>query len=440
MNERDTRIKRRVEDLVARLAGQDMQERWKAASALSVMGASATSAVPALIDLLADPELGDVAAVVLRGIGESAVPALVDVIGDREHSGWDLAVQALDSDCPDAASAIPALVAELGTHARGDAAKLKLGRIGSASLPDLVRVLASGDEWATVRAIEALATIRRPCPAAVQPLTELLRHPDPQTRIAAARALGCIDPEGSLATVLSLLVSLLRSSESVQIRECAAEALGVIGSKACAAIPALIEATHWADSDLRTIAAHALAAMNQRTACAVALPILLAFLDQVTSSTDRCKELPGNKEFLGTRALRAIGSMGDHAQSAVPTIAGHLRSEDLGLEAAKVLAHLGRAGQEVLLDCFQTGEKLARVAIDAFRSLGAAALPLLLTGLGDPRESVRYHSALRLGSLGRYAVCAIAALRDAALRESPRVRRAARIAVKSILHSARRDR
>jgi HEAT repeat protein len=74
--------------------------------------------------------------------------------------------------------------------------------------------------------------------AAVPPLTRMLRHPDAQRRIEAARILARIGPDAHDA--VDSLVEALQDSD-LEVRKAAAYALGQIGSKASDAVGPLLE-------------------------------------------------------------------------------------------------------------------------------------------------------------------------------------------------------
>jgi uncharacterized protein (DUF2336 family) len=86
-----------------------------------------------------------------------------------------------------------------------EAAADALGRIGEASVPELIQVLS---------------------------------HPDPDVRVAAARALAMIGPKAEPA--VPALTSLLNDSHD-EVRRTVARALGQIGPAARQAVPALIK-------------------------------------------------------------------------------------------------------------------------------------------------------------------------------------------------------
>jgi HEAT repeat protein len=190
--------------------------RQFAVAALGRIGPAAREAVPVLMARLTDP-VGRIrfhAAGSLGAIGASAkeaVPALIGRLKDKEKDTRELATWALGRIGPAARTAVPALTEALKTdHEHGLAAEA-LGRIG---------VEAKG-------AAPALVT--------------MLEESHGQAKIRAALAHWRIT--GQEAKALAALKAVLRDGSAAD-REDAAEALGVMGPQARAAVPNLIAVMH----------------------------------------------------------------------------------------------------------------------------------------------------------------------------------------------------
>lgn len=124
-----------------------------------------------------------------------------------------------------------------------------LGKIGSAAVPALTKVLAGGKIEVRLSAIEALGQIG---PAATAPLVKMLANTDWRLSRAAAEALGNVGP-----AALAALVEALRDKDGY-VRRGAAEALGQIGHAAASAAPDLLKALSDPYAYVRDAAAGAL--------------------------------------------------------------------------------------------------------------------------------------------------------------------------------------
>ena len=237
-----------VGDLVTRLRSGDPRERVAAACELQQLGSAARTAIPALVDRLADGspvdpmacgkdryfwskdterELtpGEEAAAALVAIGTESLPPLITASRApqwmaRRNAVW--ALGALD-DSRGAAPALAAL-ADREPPVRRIAAWALGALQASDAVPALIAALKDSDPDVRSQVVWALGAIgdRR----AVEPLIDVLKDSDEHVRSQAAWALGTI----SDSRAGDALAALLKDA-SPRVRKQAAWALGVLGRR-----------------------------------------------------------------------------------------------------------------------------------------------------------------------------------------------------------------
>ncbi|MFN8574279.1 MAG: DUF2961 domain-containing protein [Gemmatimonadaceae bacterium] len=120
-------------------------------------------------------------------------------------------------------------------------------------------------------------------------------------------------------------------------------------------------------------------------------------------------------------ALRAIGSFGDDARSAVPAVTEGLRDADLEVRvaAAWALTQIGppaatatTALATALADSSARVRVLAALALKSIGAAASGALPPLIGALADPDEHVRVSAAAAIGTMGPAAKSAVKPLAD----------------------------
>ena len=198
-------------------------------------------AVPALIDLLRDPDNRAAAAAVLGDIGpeaEAAVPALARALEDSDDDVRRTSADALGDIGPAAEAAVPALARALDdtdASVRSNAATAlgDLGPVARAAVPALVRALRDGDPDTRWASAEALGEIGVASEAVVAGLIDALDDPGAWVPMYARDGLKALGPEAIPAVIGAL------SDLDPEVRRLAAEVLGSYGSGAQAAIPAL---------------------------------------------------------------------------------------------------------------------------------------------------------------------------------------------------------
>jgi|GEM_PF-3196745 len=230
--------------------------RW--AAVMSLPG-TAPEAIPALAEMLEDPDLlvRFAAAKALANYGPAAaeaVPALVEVINDPDHDTQYAVFDALVK-IGGSQARLAQKLGEADPQVRAGAA-ITLGMYGPAAaqaVPALLEVANDNDPSVRHAVITALGDIGDS--QAVPALIEAFHHSDLVTRIGAVEALIKLGPKAAPA-VPDLIDAI--DDEFEQIGWSALEALGAIGPEARAAVPVLIEQLENEDRLFRSNAVDAL--------------------------------------------------------------------------------------------------------------------------------------------------------------------------------------
>ena len=282
------------EGLLQALKDPGWDERTRGVQALVSCGADA---VPVILEALKDPdwrsreavgraaaELGPVArpaasalaaaleagrrdkslmceslATALGAIGPTpeGVAALIDMLDhpDRSFRNADPAAEAaMNSLARIGAPAIPALMSHLEWNPEGFNEDWEaLARMGPVAVPSLVEALKAGGGFRAQGAINALGMMTPPPNSALPALVSALSSPDFGIRVGAVLAVSRFGPAAEEA-----VRALMRLLDDPDIGGAAAEALGNIGPRARAAVPALKTALGSSTLSLRLAASGAL--------------------------------------------------------------------------------------------------------------------------------------------------------------------------------------
>jgi HEAT repeat protein len=179
-----------VDDLIGALRHHDDDVRWKAAIALGEIGDP--RAVEPLITLLCDEDrfVKGRAAHALGLIGEPAVDPLISAL--REGDGnlrWGAAIALGKSRDPRAIEPLIRALADKYENVRAEAA-LSLATIGKPALEPLLRFLKFSDRSARIEVVTALGELKDT--DAIQPLIQMLETADEEERRAIADAFDAI--------------------------------------------------------------------------------------------------------------------------------------------------------------------------------------------------------------------------------------------------------
>jgi HEAT repeat protein len=403
---------------------------------LGVLGGRASSALPALQELLRDDRQAVKAAAgkAIKQIADSASPQLA-IINDpksdkdaRKSAMWELSqigavteevipalVHALrdpdadvrsDAACamkyinyidPSAAKeAANALMAALSDESEPVAATAAeaLGRFGPATVPKLIVAMQNDNSAVRIHAASAIYWMEQPAKEAAPDLLRLLDDQVPAVRQSAARALEHMGKEAFPAT--SRLIALMNNPDK-EVRQYAIVTLGCIGATDEAVLPALNKAIQVADRDTQSAAFRALWTMNPRTS-AVESAIVEA--------------IANNDEFIQECRPEELGEMGRSLPKLIPALV-HAAEKNLPWELAMVFGDIGA---------------------DA-----ATAVPVLIKGLKSPDNKVRLASARSLGLIGAPAAEAVSALSEMEESRDLRLIIEAEYALKSIRNPTRAD-
>jgi HEAT repeat protein len=319
--------------------GQDslMRTRVVAVSALEQMGPPARQAVPALLEVIGDAQLGSSAIRALGAIGpdaQSAVPPLMELLETKvsEHANWqdrqqgrpngdqglarnsDQQKSAIGTSIP--ASNVPLAGRELSPRAAPEmhdlwSALRTLGDIGPGAADALPRIIPLlKDNALALDVAQAIGRIGGPrARPAVAGLREMLKQPEASFRVAAALALWQIDRStresmpvlmgvlndpnatcrveaaqaiweitGRAELVLPVLQAILTARDQYQLAP-AIQLVGWIGPPARSLAPELVQVLGYKPPFVRQQAAQALARMGPE-ARAIGPRLLEALDDQ----------------------------------------------------------------------------------------------------------------------------------------------------------------
>jgi HEAT repeat protein len=336
-------VANRIEDLKDR----DVLLRRRAANALAVHGAAAKSAIPALIDALADDNtVCNHARTALVRIGTDALPALLKTL---RH-----------------------------TNARSrDQAWMTLAQMGAAAkpvLPDVVAALRDPKEPSNARqsATRVLAAMGLEGAGGVPALLEALKSNDDALRFAAAQALPSLSRDDE---VVAGLIAALKDKQYPQGAVGAAQALRTLGTIAVKALPDLVSVLDdrtYAE-DVRIAAAWGCANMGK------------AARDALKPYAKILKD-PGQPAKLRIAVAQTLAALGTEATPALAAFAEILRDvslpDELSIQATNSLPALGQQGMQVLVLLVHEGNDKAKLmAIQNLQNQGEnakIAIPALM--------------------------------------------------------------
>jgi HEAT repeat protein len=301
---------------------------------------------------------------------------------------------------------VAALVQQLQRSNNADkiAAAVALADLGPAAapaVPALVSALQVSDEHVRLNSAIALGKIGAP---AVDRVVKLLKNTSPSDRYYAIWTLGWIGPAAKSATPM-VIQSLADKDNGV--RRKAAYTLGRIAPDAKTAIPPLIQAFADSNEDVRKAAAESLAKFGAESA-----PALLDALHNESLT-------------LRIEAIRALGSLGSEAKSAIPQLNALFQKGEgkLAFEASDALGKIGKPAVPALADALKSDRPEVRSrAIQVLGKVGADAVPVLVDALADKQADVRVNAASALTPLRMSDKMVVLALAHAVHDTDARVR------------------
>lgn len=357
-----------IGQIVEKLNANDREQRRDAAYQLSVLGAQARPALPALLKVLDDP--------------------------DRQV--WAYAVTTLGTFGPEAKDAIPKLLESFDSRSsRGFRPRDKtqylyrsaytLAQIGDAAKEPLLAALKSDDTGMRLGAAKAFGFMGPKAPEAIPGLIENLGHGDAELRAEAAEALSFIGK----AAIAPLISSA--GWPDAKVRAGSVRALGLMGPMAAEAAPSLLsKATE--DTEVAVRAEALIASARIGTPVEKVVPALIA--------ATKANEPEVQRAALDSVLLfRPPGA-------AIPALQSLLSDEKYAARAARMLGRAGRGAREsvpTLLALAAKAPATETAYVDAIVSIGSAAVPAVLAEVAKaPAASVQDdHWSLKiLGSIG----------------------------------------
>jgi HEAT repeat protein len=244
-----------------------------------------------------------------------------------------------------------------------------------AAVEKLIQGLKSGDPALRTAAAKGLQMLQAPPEMLAPLLVTLANDPDPDVQANVVSAIASLGE-----SVVPRVVNGLRNP---QLRGPAVRVLTQLGPKAAGAVPALIEASQSADSDLQTEINFALAAIGPAAAPAT---------DMLAGAI--ASEHQGVRES----ALYALREIGPGAKAAREALVERMQADDSFAAMASAWA-------------------LARI-VPGDAALAVQAVPKLSRGLASSDAPTRLESAEALAAWGPAAKSAGAVLRQVAQSDS----------------------
>lgn len=397
-----------VKPLLAALRDGEWPVRLAALRTLATLGAQLP--VEPVLSLLRDPE-PRVRAEAARALGRPgsrpAFDALIVALRDEDERVRASAILALGAFGEQSVEPLLAARDDPSPLARRAIVRALGLAGGPAAIEPIVTSLHAGDEGMRTAALEALAELAERVPD--EQVVAALRQADtwPETRAAAAQALGALGEHAPVAR----LTRLLSAHEEWQVRAAAVRALGMPGVPA--PISPLVAALRDTSPVVRIAAVEVLGAQGVR---APVQALMHALRDR--------------DPHVRAAAAHALGPLG--AWTPVEALLEAIRDPDWQVRATATekLGRLGtQAPTEVLVEALADDAWQVRAAaVEALRQQGSLApAEALVRMLNDPDTVVRAHAVRALGVLGPSAP--MNALRTAMADNDARVRAAAAYAL-----------
>jgi HEAT repeat protein len=379
-----------VPEIALALDSHYLQVRIAAADTLVKIGPTAEIILALMAGLADSYSDGREAMAVCLGragvMAEPAIPALLPLLADRQHKVRNAAAKALEQIGP---GAVPALVEIVKTR---DLQRLKAW----------VKATTRVSQWLKeprhhTLVADSLETYRNLSWAAYDILEE--RECLEMAQAAALRVLGRFGPAASSA--VAVVVGALEDP-TPRIRLAAIQALGRIGPAVPTAenvVPGLVRALEDSTPRIRLAAVQALsqigpAAPNAET---VVPGLVRALVDSDESVRDASAE--AIRDFDRKRMSEPL------AIDAIMDLLGQLESP--GELAVQAFASIGAASVPILIDVLESGNRIARA--NAARALGLmgpeaqAAIPMLTQALQDSHPWVRAEATKALAQIDDHA-------------------------------------
>jgi HEAT repeat protein len=416
-----------VPDLMVALANKNNRAPGSVIGALGDLGGDARSAVPLLIPLLANKNLGSIAAWAVGRIAKEAkeiIPVLLAATRNQDPTVRSNARYGLLALGPDTRRVIPFFISALkksGRDIRSEAISA-LGKFGMPAVPALIEALHDDDPGVRAGAALAFWHMARANPNIIPYQAIIIQQTIPVLRAAlsdredvvrfrANLALQELSPDGKGAPRLP---PAALNDEDESIREKAV--LDLIGTD-----PALndriLSVLVGSLKTRRQVGENFNAAFAFKKFGKEAIPALITALKDPD---------PQVRSF----AVYILRDMGADARAAVPALINALTDKDPGVHtaAANTLDELKlniNAASPLLILALQTWEKDdRRTAVNCLIRIGADAVPALNHALEDRNADVRAAAANAMQGMGRNAKAGVPALSRTLKDPEPNVRSA----------------
>ncbi|GEM_PF-2471032 len=336
------------------------ERRLKAMNVLGRLGPRAASAIPALAQVLSDPDEDEQtrweATEALESMGEAALVVLPQLVANLKSTNDDISIRSaniLEKIGPKASSAVPGLRSATQSADQLALASAKALLSIEHDTNILIQVcsnlLSSSQYDMRASALSSLAPLGETAKSISPAVQAALRDAVEDVRWEAEATLKKIDSEALRMIVrqinqdipgqVSQSITVLKAGDPRRVSG-AARALAVIGPKAAAAVPALIELLHEEPPSANDIRARV-----QYSRMAALAAVALAEI-----GPDARAAVPLMSDALKRKPLylpidcycKALGAIGPEAQAAVPALEDLLadRSPDTQLAAAEALSRI----------------------------------------------------------------------------------------------------
>lgn len=395
-----------VADWIKLLRHKNPELRAMGAKELARLGPNAAAAVPDLIAVLGDTNAGEVTHMMAgpaRRVREFASGTLV-AIGAKARPAVLYAMAS-----PDKEVRLGATMTLLGIFNRIDS--------GNAILGALSKATADADPEVRRCAVEGLGEIGPQAGSGLSIVLGALRNAtadtDPEVRRFAVKGLGDVGPRAGAAT--ARLSELLKSDPSEWVRFQAAISLVSLDPSGEKATPPLTEALKDRSADVSGAAARSLGALGAKAKSSV--PSIVTALDDARD----CSLAVSNHFFMPLPirfdAAEALGRIGIEARAAIPRLRKVIvadRHPEVRGAATLAVLRIDPQSQEAIaavieeLDRKEKGiSDVDAAIIQTLSELGPkarSAVPALIRCLKDEDSSIRAGAAEALASIGDRAV------------------------------------
>ncbi|WP_020473320.1 HEAT repeat domain-containing protein [Zavarzinella formosa] len=394
------------------LKSEDKDDRSRGVSLLRILGPKAVSGVPALRELLADPEIGiqRSALSVLRIIGPGAKDAAPEVAKLAESKDMDVSREAVQT-------------------------LRVIGSTQPTAVPTLIKLLGSNDRNVVIETAQAISSIGPGAAEAVGPLVKLLNEANThaEERTAILSALGGI---GSAAKeAIPAVTKFASDRDSPQLRSAAVLCLGKIAPYDSAIGKLLAERLKDSTTGVRIDTLRTFAGYGPKAAASA--PDIKAMMDS-TKAPDLKIWCAAALVVLGIDADKNAGVIFENLKPKLPTATRMAAMDGLVLIGDKAKPALPDL-LEALKDknpAPKNGVSIREKAVTVCGRLPLLTKPAIspITDLlKDADKQIRKSAAEALGAYGPEAIVAVPKLREAADADDVVLREAARKALERIV-------